>query len=140
MITVEIAPWQQINSDEVTSLYQQAGWLEPSDERDIVQEILKHTFAFAIAKLDGKIIGMGRCISDGVSDAYIQDVYVHQNHRGKKIGKMIIETLLDHLKSKKIGWIGLIGNPGTDKFYKPLGFEIMNDYIPMKYNSKNHHE
>ena len=132
-LKVEILPPKTKVSNQLTPLYQQAGWLEPSDQVDIVQKIVDHTFAFAVVKLDDTIVAIGRAISDGVSDAYIQDVYVEQSLRGKGFGKMIINKLIEHLQSKKIMWIGLIGNPGTEEFYRPLGFSPMENYIPMKY-------
>lgn len=132
-VKIEIPHWSHIDIPQLTELYRQAQWLEAAEERDIVLAIVQHTYAFAVAYEQNKIVGMGRVISDGVSDAYIQDVYVDQTYRGKGIGKMIIDKLVAHLKENKIMWIGLIGNPGTDKFYQPLGFERMIDYIPMKY-------
>lgn len=125
-------------SKQLTKLYQQAGWLEPSDHLDIVKLIVSNTYAFATVTMDNEIVAMGRAISDGVSDAYIQDVYVDQNFRKRGLGKVIINTLIEHLQNNNIMWIGLIGNPGTEDFYRPLGFEPMADYIPMKYSRKNH--
>ncbi len=125
-------------SKQLTFLYQQAGWLEPSDHVDIVKLIVSNTYAFAIVRDDSNIVAMGRAISDGVSDAYIQDVYVDQNYRKRGLGKLIINTLLEHLQKNNIMWIGLIGNPGTEDFYRPLGFEPMADYMPIKYSRKNH--
>lgn len=130
---IEIVQWQEIEIPQLTALYLQANWLEPAEGRDIIKAIVQNTYAFAVAKEQNKIIGMGRVISDGVSDAYIQDVYVDLAHRGKGVGKAIIDKLVNHLKKNKILWIGLIGNPGTESFYKPLGFERMPEYVPMKY-------
>ena len=56
---------------------------------------------------------MGRAISDLVSDAYIQDVTVLKEYRGKGIGKIIIQTLVEELKTKGVEWIGLVAATGT---------------------------
>jgi ribosomal protein S18 acetylase RimI-like enzyme len=66
----------------------------------MVQAIIEKTHRFVIATLGDRIIGMGRAISDGVSDAYIQDVTVHPDLRGKGIGKAIIRKLVEQLQ----GW------------------------------------
>jgi spermidine synthase len=78
------------------------------------------------------MIGMGRAISDGISDAYIQDVVVLKSWRKKGIGGEIIKEIVKRLKESEIDWIALIGEPGTEKFYSGLGFKKMQSYIPMK--------
>jgi spermidine synthase len=42
-----------------------------------------------------EIVAIARCLSDGVSDAYIQDVTVKKEFRGKGIGLFI----LSHIKT-----------------------------------------
>jgi GNAT superfamily N-acetyltransferase len=84
--------------------------------------------------LSGKAIGMGRLISDGVSDAYIQDLVVLSDYRNQGIGRQIVKVLLDYCLSKGILWIGLIAEPDQDGFYSNLGFKSMLKYVPMKYD------
>lgn len=123
---------KEADRDQIISLYKQAGWWTVSDDEDVsfVDKIISSTFKFAIAKADGKIVGMGRAISDGVSDAYIQDVTVDPVYRKKGIGSGIIKVLVKSLKAEKIGWIGLISEPGAENFYNELGFEVMKDHTP----------
>ena len=78
-----------------------------------------------------RIVGMGRAISDGVSDAYIQDVAVDKNHRGKGIGTEITSRLLNRLNSDGVNWVGLIAERGSHLFYERLGFAVMPDATPM---------
>ncbi|MBM4403104.1 MAG: GNAT family N-acetyltransferase [Candidatus Cloacimonetes bacterium] len=119
--------------DKILDLYRQAGWWteqDTPDSLDFISRIISHTYCFAIA-LDGeRIIGMGRIISDGVSDAYIQDVTVQQDYRRQGIGQQIIRTLVKHLKGNDITWIGLISEPGYQSFYENLGFSRMEGYTP----------
>lgn len=84
----------------------------------------------------GNLVGMGRVISDGCSDAYIQDVVVLSNLRGKGIGAEIIKRLTSHCIEHKITWVGLIAEPGVNSFYERLGFEPMQNYQPMLYKQK----
>jgi aralkylamine N-acetyltransferase len=103
-------------------------------EREAFKRIIEQTFCFVAAYYDGHIIGMGRAISDGTSDAYIQDVAVLKKYRGQGLGKQIINKILDHLKGiPTLRWIGLIAEPGTTPFYEGLGFKEMKDYRPMLY-------
>ena len=83
------------------------------------------------------MVGMGRAISDGVSDAYIQDVTVLSTYRGRGLGSRIVQCLVAELTRRGIDWVGLVAMPGTASFYEPLGFEPMADFVPMKYKHQD---
>lgn len=131
-MNIEYLIVNEADRDQIISLYRQAGWWTASDNEDVsfVDKIISSTFKFAVAKAEGRIIGMGRAISDGVSDAYIQDVTVDQKYRKRGIGSGIIRLLVQSLKAEKIGWIGLISEPGAENFYNELGFGVMKDHTP----------
>jgi ribosomal protein S18 acetylase RimI-like enzyme len=120
-------------ADEIVLLYKAGGWWKDSYDKTGIPELISRSFAFAIAidRDTGKSIGMGRVLSDGVSDAYIQDLVVLPTYRGQSIGKKIVQKLIDFCLSKGITWIGLIAEPGSSKFYTTLGFKTMDQYIPM---------
>jgi len=109
----------------IVALYKAGGWWEEgASNRKHIPQVVRNSFAFAIAQdAQGKIIGMGRVISDGFSDAYIQDVIVLPPYRSKGIGAGIIRILSDFCRRKKIPWIGLVAEPGTYKFYRKAGFK-----------------
>ena len=67
-----------------------------------------------------KIAGIARVLSDGCSDAYIQDVVVAPEYRGRGIGQQLVNFLTSELKKCGIDWIGLVGEPGTEEFYRKL--------------------
>ena len=128
---------KEANLEEVFNLYRLAGWWNENDDRiGFLADLIRETFLFVGAFDEGKLIGMGRSISDGVSDAYIQDVTVLPEYRRQGIGGQIIQILVQNLKQRDINWIGLIGEPGTQHFYEELGFSLMKDYIPMMYKGK----
>jgi spermidine synthase len=58
---------------------------------------------------------------------------VLKEYRSRGIGKRIIEKLIDGLKENGVDWIGLIAEPGTTPFYEELGFDILDDHVPLKY-------
>jgi spermidine synthase len=124
----------------VKKLYQEAGWWRAGDETadgcSWIDELVKGSFCFAGAFRGAEMIGMGRAVSDGVSDAYIQDVVVAKAHRGAGIGERIIGEIVAFLRQRRIGWIGLIAEPGTHPFYERLGFSAMPGYTPMLLDAK----
>ncbi|MDP2647064.1 MAG: GNAT family N-acetyltransferase [Desulfobacterales bacterium] len=117
---------------QIIYLYRREKWWSDGDDNpDLVARIVSGSHCFIVAVLDDKIIGMGRSISDGASDAYIQDVAVKEKYRGLGIGSKIIEALLHRLHSDGLGWVGLIAERGSHEFYSRLGFKPMPESVPM---------
>lgn len=136
---INISVVKSADPAQILALYKAENWWQQDDNPcylEDVSAIIRSTFCFVIAKQGEDIIGMGRAISDGVSDAYIQDVTVRRDFRGQGIGKAIIRALLEHLKSHKLQWIGLISEPGYERFYQSLGFDVMQSYTPFLFKGE----
>ena len=103
----------------VTNKWQNLNELMEFDRRHDIPS----TFFVAVDNKTSRAVGMGRAISDGISDAYIQDVVVLKEYRGMGIGKEIVQNLLNYCLEKNLVWIGLVAEPGTRAFYSPLGFQ-----------------
>ena len=104
-------------------LYRVADWVSDGEDCSFINRAIAGSFLAAAAFEGEKLIGMGRVLSDGVSDAYIQDVVVHPDFRGKGIGGKIVMFLVSELEARGVDWIALVGEPGTESFYSRLGFE-----------------
>jgi len=117
-------------------LFRAGGWWKEEWNPAHIPDLVKASFAFAVAIRveDGVTAGMGRVISDGISDAYIQDLVILPEYRRRGIGARIVRTLLDHCTSNNIFWIAIIAEPGTEDFYGTLGFSRMNEYVPMLFS------
>ena len=128
-----VANATSVPTEAVVELYRAGGWWEESPAaRVIIPQMISGSFCFIVAREpDGRIVGMGRAISDGVSDAYIQDVVVRRELRGRGIGAEIVRRLAARCAEAGLGWIGLIAEPNTQEFYVPLGFAPMVGYQPM---------
>lgn len=124
---------KEVRTDEVVDLYVDAGWWEEGWSQDVIPAMVKNSFRFVGLFNGSELVGMGRALSDGVSDAYIQDIVVRTDYRGQGWGLKIVKLLVDELRAAGIDWIGLIGVPGSKPFYEKLGFGEMPDFIPMKY-------
>jgi len=128
-----IKPILSAPENELKALYKDAGWWEPSYDPGFLSHIVKDSAVFVGAFWEKKLIGMGRALSDLASDAYIQDVIVLKEFRGRGIGKRMIQVLIEKLKETGVDWIGLVAQPGTVSFYTELGFEVLKDHVPLKY-------
>lgn len=117
---------------QIIDLYRMGGWWnENVDNTELVQGIVKGSHCFLVAMQSQQIVGMGRALSDGVSDAYIQDVIVNKQFQNQGIGKKIIEMLTAELVAAGLKWIGLIAEAGSHPFYSRIGFQKMANATPM---------
>ena len=135
---IEIKFVNNWSESDIIKLYKAGGWWKESYDPSGIRSLIAGSFAFAVVidNNTGETIGMGRIISDGVSDAYFQDIVILPEYRGKGIGKKLVNYLIKYCLSKKLIWIGLIAEPGQDEFYSSVGFKQMKNYVPMKYKGE----
>lgn len=133
MITIDfLDAVSDLDAEQIFALYRREGWWD--EERPapgVVERIVRGSHCFAVARMEERIIGMGRAISDGVSDAYLQDVTVHPDFRGKGIAGRLIGHLLARLRADGISWVGLIAQLGSEQLYRRQGFAPMPDALSM---------
>jgi len=123
------------DEEEIADLYRAGGWWKEEYKTEDIRLLIRGSFAFAVAtdERTGRTIGMGRVISDGVSDGYIQDLVVIPGYRKSGIGRRIVAVLIDRCLQAGVTWIGLIAEPETESFYIPQGFRRMEGHIPLIY-------
>lgn len=139
MVEVEIKLVDNWNKNEIVNLYKSGGWWKNSYDKSEINSLIKGSFIFAVVvhKKTKKAIGMGRVISDGVSDGYIQDLIILEKYRNQGLGTKLVKSLIDYCISKDINWIALISEPDQDEFYKKNNFRVMKKYVPMKFSRKD---
>jgi len=118
---------------QIIELYRAQGWWQAGDDsrNHLISRLIAGSHCFVIAADEKDIVGMGRAISDGISDAYIQDLAVRLDRRKQGIGKLILQKLLERLHTDGIAWIGLIAEAGSDTLYRHAGFREMPASTPM---------
>jgi ribosomal protein S18 acetylase RimI-like enzyme len=136
MHDIEIRLVDVWNVEEIADLYRAGGWWKETYEVSGLIPLMKGSFAFAVAidRKTSRLAGMGRVLSDGVSDCYIQDLVVLPGYREKGIGTKIVATLVEACKARGVSWIGLIAEPGSERFYESLGFRVMQGHVPMLFS------
>lgn len=107
-----------VDLDELSLLYRLAplGDKPPEALATVFGNSMFACFAYAGSAL----AGAGRVLADGLDCAYIADVAVHPHHQGRGLGGEIIRRLVGLASGHKK--IILYANPGTEAFYRKLGF------------------
>lgn len=63
--------------------------------RHLVEKMIKHALCFGIY-YRGAQVGFARIISDYTTFAYLADVFVLPDHRGRGLSKALVKTILAH--------------------------------------------
>jgi len=118
----------------VIGLYREAGWFNNTESVDQEQmgQLLRNSFRVMGAFAAGRIIGLMRALSDGVSDAYLLDMVVSGKYRRQGIASRILQALVDELKKCQIEWIVCISVPGKDGLYAKFGTP-MQSHVPYRF-------
>ncbi|MBR2374627.1 MAG: GNAT family N-acetyltransferase [Lentisphaeria bacterium] len=104
------------------ALYLENRWINENDDPAFPGNAFANSFVVVAAfSATGELAGVGRSISDGVSDAYIQDIMTAKKFRKQGVGKLVTMTIAEELKKRNIDWIGIVGVPGTEMFYAGCG-------------------
>lgn len=107
----------------LAELRESVGWNRM--ERDLADPRLRNTFH--LCAWDGKrLIGYAAVVSNGVTDAYIQDVMVHPDCQGQGVGTQLMERVLARLKAEGLYMVSVIyGEEALRPFYEKFGFYTM---------------
>jgi GNAT superfamily N-acetyltransferase len=74
--------------------------------------------------LNGEQIGFARVLTDCAVVAYLMDVFITENHRGKGYSKMLLNEILAHSELKSIGkWV--LATKDAHDLYKQFGFKAI---------------
>jgi GNAT superfamily N-acetyltransferase len=111
-----------VDFDELSRLYRVAPLGDKPAEA--LATVFGNSMFSCFVYFDGALVGAGRALADGVDCAYIADVAVHPDHQGHGLGSGIIRRLVELARGHKK--IILYANPGTEAFYRRLGFLRMN--------------
>jgi GNAT superfamily N-acetyltransferase len=68
----------------------------------------------------GRMVGFARALSDGVGLAYLGDVYVLPEHRGRGLGKRLVEVMIEEGAGADFRW--LLHTADAHGLYERFGF------------------
>ena len=104
-------------------LAQAKWWTELTSES--LERALRHSLCFSLKEC-GRQIGFARIITDFVTYAYLCDVYIVEERRGRGLGSWLIHSVLEHPDLKNLKRVALITHDAQD-FYLGLNFCFLPD-------------
>ena len=109
------------DASDVYQLYRQAWW---ADTRTLerTEKVLEGS-SMSLGLYDGpKLIAFARIVTDYICKGTIYDVVVDSEYRNRKIGKLLMDTLVDHERLLGVEHLELYCLPEMAPFYQKLGY------------------
>jgi len=106
---------------EVHELLAANGWEDRIGSLPRFAELLEASKVAEVAIIEDRVVGFARGISDGRSNGYLSMVVVAAAHRGKGIGRLLVEHAMG--TNPEITWVLRAGREGAAEFFSKLGFE-----------------
>ncbi len=78
----------------------------------------------AIAREGDRVVGMARALSDGVSNAYVLDVWTASAYRRQGIASRMVQRLVEQVPGQHLG----LQTDNAQQFYESLGFRPQPDF------------
>ena len=110
-----------LDPEHVHELRLAVGW--PSDPKRQADE-LEQCYAYFSVTVGGQIVGFLNVVSNGVTDALLNNLMVHPDYRRQGIGKALLRTAVDELSGDGLKYFNLVFEEDLVPFYRRCGFTI----------------
>jgi Predicted acetyltransferase len=113
----------RVSPSDIADLRQSVGWNRMEDSY-ANPALVSHCHIACYAE-NSRLIGYADSVSNGVTDAYIQDVMVAPEYQNRGIGTELMKRMIAQLKEDNIYMISVIFEEKLLPFYSKFGFRKM---------------
>ena len=112
----------RLDLDVIHRFLSEDAYWSPGIPRATVERAIKNSFCFGVYLPDGSQIGFARLVTDRATFAYLADVFVLPQHRGRGISKRLMEAILAHPELQGLRrW--LLATRDVHGLYAQFGFK-----------------
>lgn len=104
--------------EQISEMLWKTYWAENRPE-EIIRESIENSICYSVFYKDIQI-GFARVITDYATAYYICDVVINEVHRGKGLGKRLIETIINDSALKSL--FGMLITKDAHNLYEQYGF------------------
>jgi GNAT superfamily N-acetyltransferase len=110
----------RLDLDLVHRFLSEDAYWSPGVARDVVQRSIRNSLCFGLYDGEGQV-GFARIVTDCAAVAYLADVFVMPGHRGRGLGKWLVETVLLHPDLQNLRRF-FLGTADAHSLYERYGF------------------
>ncbi len=125
-----------IQKQDLLKLFETESWTKGRTLKDIEAAERTCLFFGVIEKATDTLVAFTRVLTDDVKYAYIHDVIVEENHRGKGLGRYMMEAVLSHPRFKNIVCFELLCLADNIPFYNKFHFQQLSHVFALRYDKR----
>ena len=108
---------------QLMTLYRNEWWTKDRKLEDVHRMLAFTDFIFAFCEKESKqLVAFTRVLTDRVYKALLFDVIVAPEHREHKLGRALLNAVLNHPELKSVRHFELYCLPELEPFYEKWGF------------------
>lgn len=112
----------RLDIDVIARFLAEEAYWSPGIARDLVEKAIMGSLPFGLYDEAGIQVGFARVVTDGALFAYLRDVFVLKEHRGKGLGTWLAESAVNHPDLLTIkGW--MLATDDAHRLYSKVGFQ-----------------
>ena len=116
---IDIRPAIESDHGAIRDFLAVNGWEKRVVDAGRFRKMIGNASRAVVAVDEGNIVGFARALCDDASNGYIGTVAVSETHRGRGIGRELVEWLMG--SDPNITWVLRAGR-GSEKFWEKMGF------------------
>jgi GNAT superfamily N-acetyltransferase len=116
---ISTAP-ERLDLDVIHRFLSEESYWAPGVEREVVARSIENSLCFGLYHGDVQV-GFARVVTDRAAFAWLADVFVLPAHRGRGLGKWLVETVLAHPDLRGLRRF-MLGTADAHSLYERYGF------------------
>lgn len=119
---MEIREYGEYKENEIQRLYTEVGWTAYTENMSVLEQGYKNSLLVLAAYENGELIGIIRCVGDGFTIVFVQDILVFPKKQHQGIGTALLKAVLKKYPNVRQIELATDNTPKNVNFYKSLGF------------------
>jgi GNAT superfamily N-acetyltransferase len=111
---------ERLDIDLIHRFLSEESYWAPGVRRDVVERSIANSLCFGLHR-GSEQVGFARVVTDRAAFAYLADVFVVRAHRGRGLGKWLIETVIAHPDLQNLRRF-FLGTADAHSLYERYGF------------------
>ena len=124
-----IAGERGVDLGEALRLYDAVGWIAYTRDPAVLERALSGSHLVLTARVDGRLVGLARTVSDDATICYVQDLLVDPDLQRRGIGRALVHELLErYWHCRQLVLITDADSPAVHAFYRSVGLELGDEH------------
>ena len=115
-------------TEELTALYASVGWTAYTKDPERLYRAATASLGLYTVWEDGMLIALLRCVGDGETILYVQDLLVRPEHQRRGLGRMLLTRVQGDFPTVRQKVLMTDNVPETAAFYRACGLRPAGEY------------